>query len=296
LEQQTFVEEREAFPLPPGCDEGFVVTNGIRLHYVAAGQGPLALLLHGFPEFWYSWRDQLTTLAPRRRVVALDLRGYNLSEKPPHGYDLATLAADVRGAIEAFGERQADIIGHDWGGVLAWAMGIREPDYVRRLVVLNAPHLGRMTYELRHPGQMRRSLYAAFFQLPGLPERALAYNNFSVVWRTFRTIDPGHAWLADQDIARYVAAMARPGALHAALTYYRELMRHGAATLGPVRVITAPTLLFWGELDPYLGPALADGLDEWVRDVRVKRFPTLGHWINQQEPERINDALLEFLT
>ncbi len=287
--------ERETFPLPPGCDEGYVATNGIRLHYVAAGEGPLALLLHGFPEFWYSWRDQLMALAPRRRVVALDLRGYNLSDKPARGYDLATLAADIRGVIEALGARQADIVGHDWGGVLAWVMGIREPDYVRRLVVLNAPHPGRMATELRHPGQMRRSLYAAFFQLPGLPERAIAHDNYTVVRRTFRAADPGRAWLSDQDIERYVAAMARPGALHAALAYYRELMRHGAATLGPLRVITAPTLLLWGDRDPYLGPALAEGLDTWVADVRVHRFPTLGHWINQQEPERINEALAGFL-
>ncbi len=292
---QKLDEGREEFPLPQGCDEGYVWANGIRLHYVAAGDGPLALLLHGFPAFWYSWRDQLTVLAPRRRVVALDLRGYNLSDKPPHGYDLATLAADLRGVIEAFGARQADVIGHDWGGVLAWVMGIREPDYVRRLVVLNAPHLGRMTSELRHPGQMYRSLYALFFQLPALPENIFARNAYAVVRDTFRSADPGRAWLTDEDVERYVAAMARPGALHASLSYYRELMRRGAATLGPVRVITAPTLLLWGELDPYLGPSLADGLDEWVNDLQVRRFPTLGHWINQQEPERINDALLEFL-
>lgn len=287
---------REAFPLPAESDEGYVAANGIRLHYVALGQGPLALLLHGFPEFWYSWRHQLPALARARRVVALDLRGYNLSDKPASGYDLATLTDDLRGVIAAFGERQADVIGHDWGGVLAWALAIRAPDAVRSLAVLNAPHPGPLRRELLNPEQMRRSAYVAFFQLPWLPERSISRDGFSYVWRLFRAADRRRAWLRDEDIARYVAALARPGALTAALDYYRLLVRSGGASLGPARVITAPTLLLWGERDPYLGIELTYGLEPWVRDLRIQRFPGAGHWLNQQAAAEVNAALAAFLT
>jgi pimeloyl-ACP methyl ester carboxylesterase len=287
--------QRESFALPAGCTEGYAQTNGIRLHYVTAGQGPLVLLLHGFPEFWYSWRAQLRALAPHFHVVAPDLRGYNLSEKPERGYDVATLCGDVRGLIEALGEREAAIIGHDWGGAIAWVFAIREPDYTSRLAVLNAPHPAAMLRELRHPRQMARSAFIAFFQLRGLAEYTMMRDDYAAIWRTFRAADRPRAWLTDADIQRYVEAIARPGALAAALEYYRQMLPGGPAAVSPMRVITAPTLLLWGELDPYLGPELADGLDPWVRDLTVQRFPTAGHWLNQQEPERVNAALLTFL-
>jgi pimeloyl-ACP methyl ester carboxylesterase len=289
-------EARERFDLPPGCVEGYVTANGQRLHYVAAGAGPLAVLLHGFPEFWYSWRATIPDLARFRRVIALDLRGYNLSDKPADGYDVATLATDIRCVIEALGERQADIIGHDWGGALAWVFAMREPDFTRRLVVLNAPHLGPMLREMRHPRQLRRSAYIGFFQLVGLAERAIAADNYGVIWRTFRSADRTREWLGDVDIQRFVEAIARPGALTAALNYYRQLVRRGPAAIGVARVISAPTLVLWGEQDPYLGVELLDGLDLWARDLRIVRFPGAGHWLNQQQPDSVNAEIAAFLT
>ena len=288
--------ERERFPLPPGCAEDFLTANGQRLHYVEAGAGPLVVLLHGFPEFWYSWRANIPALARVRRVVALDMRGYNLSAKPADGYDIATLTTDIRCAIEALGERQADLIGHDWGGALAWAFAMREPDALRRLVVLNAPHPGPMARELRHPRQLRRSAYIGFFQLRGLAERALAADHFGAIWRTFRQADLDREWLGDDDIQRFVAAIARPGALTAALSYYRQAARRGPAAFGVARVITAPTLVLWGEQDPYLDVGLLDGLDRWVRDLRCVRFPEAGHWLNQQAPNSVNAEVVAFLT
>jgi pimeloyl-ACP methyl ester carboxylesterase len=287
----------EAFALPPGCAEGFVETNGVRLHYVAAGSGPLVLLLHGFPEFWYSWRHQLPALATRFRVVAPDLRGYNLSDKPQTGYDLTTLINDISGLVAALGERRAHVVGHDWGGALAWALAIRDPDRVERLAILNAPHPALMLHELRRPRQLRRSLYIGLFQLHGMAERAVARDDYAVVRRTFRGADRARAFLADGDIQRYVDAIARPGALSAALAYYRQLPHPSSfRAISPLRVITAPTLVLWGEQDPYLGPELLDGLDDWVRDLYVRRFAAAGHWLNQQEPERVNAELLAFLT
>lgn len=287
-------EARERFALPPRCAEGYVTANGQRLHYVTAGAGPLVVLLHGFPEFWYSWRALLPALAPTHRVVALDLRGYNLSSKPATGYDVATLTTDIRAVIEALGEREADLVGHDWGGALAWIFAMREPDALRRLVILNAPHPALMLRKLRNPAQMRRSAYIAFFQLAGIAERATSADNFGLVWRTFRSADPDRAWLSDEDIQRFVAAIARPGALTAALNYYRQLVRRPAA-MGVARVISAPALVLWGEQDPYLGPELLDGLDAWASDLRIERFPQAGHWLNQQLPESVNPRIVAFL-
>lgn len=296
MELQTVAQPQcEIAPLPPGCAEGCLTTNGVRLHYVAAGAGSLVLLLHGYPEFWYSYRYQLPVLAQDHRVVALDLRGYNLSDKPPADYDIATLCEDLRGAIEALGEIKADVVGHDWGGVLAWALAMRAPEYVRHLVILNAPHPATFQRALRSPGQWLRSSYIGFFQLEGIAEEALSRDGYALIRRTFRAADRERAWLTDADIQSYVNAIARPGALTAALNYYRQVVRRGPGIVGPARVIPAPTLVLWGELDPYLGVESLDGLERWVDDLRVQRFSTAGHWLNQQEPARVNEALLEFL-
>ncbi len=275
--------------------ERYVTANGVRFHTLQAGadDAPLVLLLHGFPEYAYSWRFQLAGLADRYHVVAPDLRGYNLSDKPASGYDVATLAADVRELVYALGARQATVVGHDWGGGVAWATAIREPEVVKRLVIINAPHPAAMLRELRNPRQMLRSSYMGFFQIPGLAERVIRRNDYAVIRRMFRNADSAHAWLSDDDIDRYVAAIARPGALSAALEYYRQLP-HDRLALSPMRVVTAPTLVLWGELDPFLGPHLLDGLDAWAPDLTIQRFPTAGHWLNQQEPERVNAAIAAF--
>lgn len=286
----------EQFALPPGCQEGYLAANGTRLHYVAAGEGPLVVLLHGFPQFWYAWRRQLPALAQRYRAVALDLRGYNLSDRPARGYDIVTLSDDIRAAIEALGERQAALVGHDWGGLVAWATAIRAPESVSRLAILNAPHPGVALHHGHSLAQMRRSSYIAFFQLRGLAERAIAARDFEAIRRVFRADDPSGAWLSDADLDRYVAAISRPGALAAALAYYRALARANSYfTLSPMRVLHMPTLALWGELDRALGPDLLDGLDRWVSDLRVRRFPTATHWLNEQEPEQVNAELLAFL-
>ncbi|HEX8731006.1 MAG TPA: alpha/beta hydrolase [Ktedonobacterales bacterium] len=292
--QSAAEEAHERFALPPGCVEGYLTANGQRLHYVEAGAGPLVLLLHGFPEFWYSWRALLPALAPTRHVVALDMRGYNLSDKPETGYDVATLSDDIRGVIEALGERQADIVGHDWGGALAWVFAMREPDYLRRLVIINAPHPAMMLYHIRRPRQMRRSWYIGVFQLRGFAERAMSADNYGPIWRIFRSADPDRAWLDDADIQRFVDAIARPGVLTAALNYYRQLARRPQA-MGVARVVTAPTLVLWGEQDVALGVEVLDGLEEWARDLRIERFPQAGHWLNQQLPDQVNPRIAAFL-
>ena len=289
----------ETFPLPPGAREGYAAVNGTRLHYVTAGaSGPLVVLLHGFPEFWYSWRHQMPALAEGARVVVPDLRGYNLSDKPARGYDLRTLCGDVVGLIEAFGERAAHVVGHDWGGVIAWALAMRAPEQVRRLAIVNAPHPALMLRALRHARQLRRSWYVFAFQLPWLPEWALARREYAALRHLFEDVNHtsrAGAVFSAEDIARYVAAMAHPGAPTATINYYRALLRGGPSALGPVRRIEAPTLVLWGERDFALGVELLDGLDAWVREVRVLRFPDAGHWLNQERPAEVSRALASFL-
>ena len=165
------------------------IVNGVRLHYVEAGEGPLVVLLHGFPEFWYAWRDQIPALAAAGyRVVAPDMRGYNLSEKPPGvtSYRLEHLTADVAALIRQLGAERATVVGHDWGGAVAWQLPVFHPEVVERLAVLNAPHPGALLRELRTLEQLRRSWYIAFFQLPWLPELALRAGDAALLRRMLR--------------------------------------------------------------------------------------------------------------
>jgi pimeloyl-ACP methyl ester carboxylesterase len=275
------------------------LSTGVELDVVDMGpkDAPALIFLHGFPESHRTWRHQLPHFADRFRCIAPDQRGYRGSSKPQdaESYTPDKLIADIFALADALEVGDFTIVGHDWGGVIAWTFAMREPDYLRRLVVINAPHPATLTREWRHPGQWRRSAYVGFFQLPGVAENAITRDNYRQIWRTFRSADRGRAWLTDEDIQRFVDAMARPGAVTAALSYYRQLLRQGAATLGPARVIEAPALLLWGELDRYLGPWMSDNLEPWAPNLRVRRFPTAGHWLNQQFPEAVNDELLAFL-
>jgi pimeloyl-ACP methyl ester carboxylesterase len=275
------------------------VVNGVRLHYVEAGSGPLVILLHGFPEFWYSWRFQIPALAARGyRVVAPDMRGYNTSEKPPgvRSYLIDTLSDDVAGLIHYLGASKAVVAGHDWGGAVAWYMPMRHPAIVEKLIVLNAPHPGAFLRELRTARQLRKSWYMLFFQLPWLPEAALHAGRFAMLDRVMRT-DPvrGDAF-SEADIRRYKRALNQPGALTATVNYYRALFRRSPreAMREPPQ-IDCPTLLIWGEQDRYLGVPLTEGLDRWVPDIRVERIPDASHWVQVDAPERVNELMLEFL-
>jgi pimeloyl-ACP methyl ester carboxylesterase len=193
------------------------------------------------------------------------------------------------------------VVGHDWGGAIAWAFAIRQPELTRRLAIVNAPHPATFLRELSRPGQLRRSWYIGFFQLPWLPEWTLARNDYVVIRRICRAVNRSQrsrragVVFTPEDIERFVAAIARPGALTAAINYYRAAARRGMGALGSIRRIEAPTLVLWGERDPALGVELLDGLDRWLATLRIQRFPDAGHWLNQERPDEVNAALLEFL-
>ncbi|MFO1418079.1 MAG: alpha/beta fold hydrolase [Methylotetracoccus sp.] len=285
-------------PLPEGWQHRWCEVDAVRLHFVEAGTGPLVVLLHGFPEFWYSWRRQIGLLvAAGRRVVALDQRGYNLSEKPAgvHAYRVERLVDDVAGLILALGESAADVVGHDWGGAIAWMLAIRHPQRVRRLAVLNGPHPRRMAEELRLPRQLRRSWYMFLFQLPWLPEWLLARDRYRGLLATMSRDVVTVGAFSDADLAAYRAAIAMPGALTSAVNYYRALFRRNPfALLRQVGRIDHPTLLIWGERDRYLGLPLTEGLSRWVADLRVERIPEASHWVQVDVPDRVNALLIEF--
>ena len=280
--------------------EGYAELDDLRLHYVEAGQGPVVVLLHGFPEFWFGWRFQIPALAEAGfRVVAPDMRGYNLSSKPTgiDAYDIDRLAADVRDLVAERGESRALLAGHDWGAAVAWATAMRHPEVVERLAILNVPHPRRMLAALRRPGQLARSWYMFFFQLPWLPERVVRAD----CWRAFRfgfEHDARPGAFTPEDIARYIEAWSQPGAVPAMLNYYRAALRQGPRRApARLRPVEAPTLVIWGERDRYIGRELAEPPREDVPHLdRVVRLPAASHWVQHDEPQRVNELLIEFLS
>ena len=289
-------------PIPPsgeypGLRHGYADLESVRLHYVELGEGPLVVLLHGFPEFWYTWRHQLPALAAAGyRVVAPDMRGYNRSGKPAGAaqYTMAKLTGDVRDLIKERGETQARVVGHDWGGAVAWGTAGMHPEVVARLAVLNIPHPRRMLEGLRTTAQLKRSWYIGMFQLPWVPERFSAQGRY----RGFRHMlqhDARPDGYTVGDIERYVEAWSQTGAMTASINYYRAMVRHPPVRGTTMRPIHAPTLVIWGERDKHLGAELAQ---PHARDVpglqRVVRLPEASHWTPVDAPDEVSQLLVDF--
>ena len=277
--------------------EGYAEIGGQRLHYVEAGDGPLIVLLHGFPEFWYGWRQQIMPLAAAGfRVVAPDMRGYNLSSKPDGvpAYDTDQLTADIRGLIHERGAESALLVGHDWGGSVAWATAMQYPEVVDRLAILNAAHPRKLSQGLHHPGQLRKSWYFFFFDLPELPESVVRADH----WRFFQHFlrDARQGAFTPQDIERYIEAWSQPGAASGMINYYRSSVRQSPKRAeAELRPIQAPTLVIWGERDRYLGPELAEPDHDDVPNLnRVERLADASHWVHHDEPERVTQLLTGF--
>jgi len=281
---------------------GFVKVGEIRMHYVTQGKGKLLLLLHGFPDFWYVWRFQISALAKHFRVVAPDLRGYNETDKPKgvDKYMLNFLTEDVLGLIHALGEKKAIIIGHNWGGAIAWSLAAYHPEATEKLVVLNAPHPNAYTTRTSSLWkQLQKSWYVFFFQTPDVPEEVLSRNSYSFLKNMLLSSLVKKEVLTDEDISAYANAWSKPGALTAAINYYRANMN--PAILFSERKmafprIKSPTLVVWGEQDVALSKDLIIDTDEFVdAPYSIKYFPSCGHWVQLEEPGLVNRCLLEFL-
>ncbi len=270
-------------------------TGQVRLHCAEAGpsNGPVVLLLHGFPEHWVTWRKQIPALAEAGfHVVAPDMRGYGSSDRPEgvSEYRIEKLAADVAGLIDALGVRSAHVVGHDWGGVVAWHFAMWHPERLQKLVVLNMPHPKRFKRGLLTVKQLRKSWYAFFFQLPFLPEQALSVNDFRRLRNVFRwqPVEPYPAARVEE----IIAALKQPGALTAALDFYRAAARPFGRRS---ERIERPAMVIWGERDKALGRELAAPDPRWVKDVRLERIPEATHWVHFDAPTRVNALLLDFL-
>ncbi|HEX8500705.1 MAG TPA: alpha/beta hydrolase [Pyrinomonadaceae bacterium] len=282
---------------------GYAQVGDVRLHYAECGAGErLVVLLHGFPECWYSWRRQLPVLGRHYRVVAPDLRGYNLSDKPARveDYRVSRLVDDVTGLIRHFGAREAAVVGHDWGAAVAWAVAQHYPDYVWKLASLQVPPpaVWARNFTLR---QLLRSWYMLFFQLPSVPEWWMRRDDFARLGKMLRaTSRPGT--FSDADVEVYKSALREPGALTAAVNYYRANLRSffgrgfGGREIKRQERVRVPTLFVYGERDFAIVPETVAGVADYVDAPYTElRLTRSNHWVQQESPGEVNAALLSFL-
>lgn len=282
-------------PVEPTWTHDYVDANSIRFHYVTQGEGPLLLLLHGFPEHWYSWRHQIGPWAEAGfRVVAPDLRGYNLSDKPARGYDIKTLTRDVFSLVRALGEESVVLVGHDWGGVIALQFPLDFPSACRRLVVMNAPTVRSWYWG---PRNFPRNSYALWMQIPGLAERRGWKDIDATVEGVFRGLAVNKDAFSDDDLRTFAQALKQPGGLANPMKYYRNIYwpnwfrtrsdRH--------KRITCPTLFVWGRDDPAVRPEFAEDAGQNIDQLTTVWIENSSHWVQQEQPQAVTAAVLEFL-
>jgi pimeloyl-ACP methyl ester carboxylesterase len=278
----------------------YIETNGIRLHVLQDGpeDGPLVILLHGFPEFSYGWRKQIPALTSAGyRVWAPDQRGYNLSDKPDGiaAYNLDKLAADIVGLINAAGEEKAFIVGHDWGAAVAWWLAAKYPERVSRMVVMNVPHPDVMQKHVRSSfAQMRKSWYIAFFQIPFIPEILSGIGNWKAATKMLESSSRAGTFSAT-DLERYREAWSRPKAFRSMLNWYRAMLQKPPQPLLSRR-IKIPTLLIWGVQDIALGQEMAQPSIDLCKDGELVFIEEASHWVQHEEAERVNELMISFLS
>ncbi len=282
----------------PGATATYHELPALRMHTIHMGpeDGEPIILLHGFPEFWYSWRYQIPALAEAGyRVIVPDQRGYNLTSKVAP-YDIETLVGDAAALMDALHLERAHIAGHDWGGVVAWAFAALRPERTLKLCVMNAPHPNAYLDTCKkHWGQIAKSWYIYFFQLPAAPELLIRWHDYWFLERAFADCPP--EYMTPRDVRRYKEAMARPGALTAAINWYRAMARTlaGLGFQPPVYTIKADTLVIWGAEDDYLHIGNTETLAPYVEQLRVEILPGVTHWVQMHDPETVNRHMLDFL-
>lgn len=278
----------------------FIKVGDINLHVVMAGpqDGEPVVLLHGFPEFWYAWKNQIPYLAEQGyRVIVPDQRGYNLSDKPKGvgKYTVNILAQDIINLVDVLGYDKFSLGGHDWGGIVSWRVATLFPERLKKLIILNIPHPTILVGELvkGNFSQWRKSSYIAFFQLPFLPEAFAAskdYFRLESVLHNSANLDT----FSDDDIDFYRQSWSQPNALTSMINWYRAIIR-GAVKLGEKRAIVTPTLLLWGEKDTFLGKELAQPSIDLCDEGELIFYPNATHWIQHEEIESINHEIVRFL-
>jgi len=287
----------------------YAEVNGIRLHYVSVGQGKLIMFVHGFPEFWGAWESHLVDFGKDHEAVAPDMRGYNLSSKPagPEHYQIKDLIEDLRALAEYLGHKKFILVGHDWGGAVAWSFAIRHPECLEKLIIINAPHPAVFARELlNNPNQQKASQYMLTLRSPEA-EKILSDNNYA--WLTNALFRWGSKWEMTEEIRRtYVKAWSQPGALTGALNYYRvsplypptsikdkERIKNIVDLPREMFEVNVATLVIWGELDQALLLGNLDGLEDYVDELVIKRIPDGTHWVVHEKPELISSLIREFV-
>lgn len=296
-------------------DRRYILTNGVLLHTIFAGpeDGEPVFLLHGFPEFWYGWRHQIPYLADQGyRVIVPDQRGYNLSDKPRSvaHYRISTLARDIIGLADALGYDRFNLVGHDWGAAVSWWVATMFPERLKKLIILNVPYPAIMAQELQqfNMGQLRKSWYMLFFQIPALPESVLSSNNYQGFLDSIQKSGNPDTFSND-DLEQLRRAWSRPGAMSGMLNWYRALIRGSrrASSGDSQRVrlsqadsekprITVPTLMLWGEQDIALSKDLAQPSIDLCEDGELIFFPDATHWLQHDEPEAVNQHIHRFIS
>jgi pimeloyl-ACP methyl ester carboxylesterase len=280
----------------------FVEANGFRFAVDEAGEGDhLALCLHGFPESRFSWRHQIPLLAEMGyRVWAPDLRGYGETEPKPKdvpSYLIDRLMEDVAALIDVSGAKKVTLIGHDWGAGLAWTFAANAPRPLERLVIMNVPHPAVMNAHLRRSwAQLKKSWYMFFFQLPGIPERAMTTKDARAIRGAFYDMAVDKTHFTPDVLDRYAHDAQRSGAMTGMINWYRAAFRLRGKLAGPWPMIETPTLIVWGEQDSALGVELLGGTDAHVRDLTIRRLPGVSHWVQQEAPEKVNPILKAWLS
>jgi pimeloyl-ACP methyl ester carboxylesterase len=303
------MQASQAQTVPAGFRDEYTSVNGVRLHYVSAGNGPLILFLHGFPEFWYEWRNQLAEFGKDHLAVAPDMRGYNLSDKPEalDQYLMPVLVEDVRALGDRLSHgRKFVLVAHDWGGAVAWAFAIAHPEMLEKLVIINAPHPGVFGKLLASDAaQQKASSYMLMFR-GGQAEQTLSEDNYSLLVRIVLGEGLQKGIYTENDKAAYIKAWSQPGALTGGLNYYRAnrtgppspdgAPARGNFAIDPAKLtVSVPTLVIWGEKDAALLVQNLDGLDQFVPRLTIKRIPEGSHWVVHEKPAEVNAYIEAFV-
>ena len=287
----------------------FADVNGIRLHYISVGQGNLIMFVHGFPEFWGEWENQLVEFGKDYQAVAPDMRGYNLSSKPDdvEAYHAKHLIKDLRALAEYLGHQKFILVAHDWGGAVAWSAAMRYPECVEKLIIINSPHPAVFARELlNNPAQQEASQYMLLFRSQKA-EQILSENNYARL--NDMVTQFGSKWDMTEEVRlKYIEAWSQPGALTGGLNYYRVSPLYPPTSPDDVAKIKSivdlpqemlsvkvPTLVIWGEQDHALLTGNLDGLEDYVADLTVKRIPDGSHWVSHEQPEQVNALIRDFL-
>ena len=283
--------------------------DGCRIHYVSRGEGKPIVFMHGFPQFWFLWRNQLADLGEDHAVFAPDMRGYNLSDRPAEveAYRMRNLLGDLRGLVEELGIAPFTLVGHDWGGIVSWAFALKHPEMLERFVIIDSPPPFTWNRDLRESPKQRQAVnYMVELSKPSPePEEMLAAGDFAMLDSLLERVGGADARLSDPERAAYHQAWSQPGALRGGLNYYRAARMGDQVAAGGVAAeyeakiraqrLTVPTLVIWGDRDPALLVGLTRGLEEWIPDLRVEIVPGAGHWVPYERPQVVNALIRDFV-